>query len=223
MCMVHWWNDSDRGKWSTRRRGRQCALYKVTLKGVRETIVAVEKRFYISSMQGGCTIHLLSVTCLAAPYFSTSPTWRELLNIKRVCWFSLQLSSETYLILRRIQWDIITNIGLHVQYPSFLSDFNETWIFSTDFRKILKYEMLRKSFQWEPSCSLRTNMTKLIVAFRHFANAPKNPVSLSLCPPQSRDRLGRGRTCVTSSCKYTKVWFLPHGRHAQARLQRRTS
>jgi len=29
-------------------------------------------------------------------------------------------------------------IGRHVKYPLFLSDFNENWTVSTDFRKILK-------------------------------------------------------------------------------------
>jgi hypothetical protein len=29
-------------------------------------------------------------------------------------------------------------IGRHVKYPLFLSDFNETWIFSTDFLNMLK-------------------------------------------------------------------------------------
>ena len=57
-----------------------------------------------------------------------------------------------------------------------MSDLNETWIFSTDFRKILENQILWKSVHWERSCSMRTNgqtMTKLIVCFRNFANAPK--------------------------------------------------
>ena len=32
-------------------------------------------------------------------------------------------------------------IGLHVKYPLFLSDFNKILIFSTYFRKILKYQI----------------------------------------------------------------------------------
>ena len=68
--------------------------------------------------------------------------------------------------------------GFHVKYPLFLSDFNETWIFLTDFRQILIYQISWKSVQWEAICCMstdrRTDMTKLIVAFRNFANAPKN-------------------------------------------------
>ena len=72
-------------------------------------------------------------------------------------------------------------IGVHVRYPLFLSDFHETWIFSTDFRKILKYQILCISAQWEPSYAdgrteRRTDTTKLIVTFRNFAKEPKKLV-----------------------------------------------
>jgi len=48
-------------------------------------------------------------------------------------------------------------IGLQVKYPLPLSHFYKTTTFPTDFRKILKYQILRKSVEWEPSCSMRTD------------------------------------------------------------------
>jgi hypothetical protein len=59
---------------------------------------------------------------------------------------------------------------------------NETWIFIADFRKRLKCQISWKFNQRQPKCSMRkdgrtdrqTDVTKLTVAFRNFANAPKN-------------------------------------------------
>ena len=63
--------------------------------------------------------------------------------------------SEISVILKRILRDVV--IHVHVKYLLFLSDFNESLIFSTDFRKIFAYKISRKSVQWEPSCSMRTD------------------------------------------------------------------
>jgi hypothetical protein len=73
---------------------------------------------------------------------------------------------------------------LHVKYTPFLSDYNQTRIFSTDFQTIPKFQISWKSVQWEQSCSLwteaqtatqtdgHTDVTKLITAFLNFVNAP---------------------------------------------------
>jgi hypothetical protein len=55
---------------------------------------------------------------------------------------------------------------LHVKYPLFYTDFNETSIFLTKFWKMHKYQVSSNSIKWEPSCSMQTDgqtdMTKLI-------------------------------------------------------------
>jgi hypothetical protein len=81
-----------------------------------------------------------------------------LLNVKCVFWFYLQLLSATFLILRILieVWSKIYT-GLHVKYLLFLSDFNQTWIFSSHFRKIPQYPISWKTVQWETSCFKRTD------------------------------------------------------------------
>jgi len=58
-------------------------------------------------------------------------------------------------------------IGLHVKYSLLWNDFNETWSFKTDFRKILKYQISWKSAQREPSCSMRTDGRTYILTDKH--------------------------------------------------------
>ena len=73
-------------------------------------------------------IILRFLASLAPPYF-----WHYLINGTifgkaigyKMCVFSLQLLLEAFLILRRIQPDIVINIkSLHVKYALFLSSFN---------------------------------------------------------------------------------------------------
>jgi len=64
---------------------------------------------------------------------------------------------------------------LHVNYTSYLSDFNETWILPRYFRKIVKQQISWKSVKWKLMLHTggRTDM-KLTVALRNFPNALKN-------------------------------------------------
>jgi hypothetical protein len=83
-----------------------------------------EHVFVALGMQCACTI-LSSVACPAVQYFSTLPHKRHdfrktKLNIKCVYLFSLQLLSGTFLILRKIEQDMIKSVYfLYVKYPFF--------------------------------------------------------------------------------------------------------
>ena len=66
---------------------------------------------------------------------------------------------------------------INVKYPLFLSDFNDTLIFSTDFRKCSHFKFCKIFVPWEAGCSMRTDIqadiTKLITAFLNFVKAAK--------------------------------------------------
>jgi hypothetical protein len=126
-------------------------------------------------------ITLSSVDCLPVTYFYTY-IWHDfremLLNIKCVFWFSLQLLSETFLVLRTIEREMIKNV-LRSSYKvpvklvrfqwnlNFLDKFSEK---SSDFK-----------FNENPASGSRvpcgpadrrtankTDITKLTVVFRTF-------------------------------------------------------
>ena len=96
---------------------------------------------------------------LPLPYISTlSHKWhnfkKKLLN-KKMCVFSLQCLSETFLSLRRIQQGIITNVhrsSCKVPVILFRFQSKQTWIFLTYFWKILKYKISWISIQCKLSC-----------------------------------------------------------------------
>ena len=53
-------------------------------------------------------------------------------------------------------------VSLHVKYQLLLSDFNETWIFYTDFMKMHAVEIEFFHVEWQ------TDMMKLPVTFHNF-------------------------------------------------------
>jgi hypothetical protein len=98
-------------------------------------------------------------------------------NIKCVFWFSLQVLSETFLILRRTERDIITNVyRSSCKVPDILVRFQRNLNFLDGLSKTysnIEFHENPSNGSIVVSC-WRIDMTKPIAAFRNFANAPYN-------------------------------------------------
>jgi len=90
----------------------------------------------------------------------------------------------------------------------FLSDFNETWIFATEFWKILKYQISWKFILWQTSCSMQMDRR----SGRHdkgnshilqYCKQPENLTSFSFM--QMMIRL----LCFTTTNECTWLVFIP--------------
>jgi hypothetical protein len=135
-------------------------------------------------MKCACAILLCGLSVSAYFFYIISYTGRFKKNAteEKMCVlvFATYLS-KTFLLLRRIEWDVIKNVywsSCTVLYPLFLSDINETSVFWKYFRNAFKYQIAWKSVQWEPSCSMRTDgqtWRSKQSFFEIFRTRPKEP------------------------------------------------
>jgi len=112
--------------------------------------------------------------------------------------------------------------GLHVKCPLFLSGFNETGIFSADLKKKIHIsnftkirpvgaELLHAIGRAGGRACGRTDVTKLIVAFRNSANAPKKKKLGSKYTYRPNVLLRRTLNCTSCTiptCSHESI-FLP--------------
>jgi hypothetical protein len=169
------------------------------MRRVRATIVAVEKQWVshnlsvclkpsLSSMQCACAI-LSAVAYLAL---------QHILRYLKNCIIFEKRVIEHKMCVLRFSTTFIWNIshskkklaiyyvpgkmytGIHVKCSLFLSDFNETELYQQILEKSsnIKFHENPSSRSRAAACG-RTDMTKLIVAFRNFANAPKKTLLMS--------------------------------------------
>jgi len=126
-------------------------------------------------------IILPSVICLALPPFSTLSHKRhdfrgkKIMNIRCVFWFRVQLLSEIFIILRRIQPDITTYLHRSMQSTRYSC---EIWM-KLEYPLLSFKKSSNKKLRENPSSRSwvipfgRTDTTKLIVVFRNFVRVQK--------------------------------------------------
>ena len=179
--------------------GRTNKTDNVTLRCVRVAIVAVEKQWVLCILIV-CVCSLSYTTCKAHALYrivcdlSSSPIFFHIFSYKRH-----DFREESYWTCYKMCYDFLYNfrrkhfsfceefskillqmyIGLYVQFPLFLSDFNQTRIFSTE-----SCQISWKFIQWQPSHSMQTDgqtdITKPIVPFHSFLNTSNNVAVLLL-------------------------------------------
>ena len=88
--------------------------------------------------------------------------WKKLLNLKCVLWFSLQILSETFLTVRRIQRDVIINETNQFSRRIFEKFWN------------IKFHSNSSNGSRVVPCRQTDRPDKLIIAFRNFVDASKN-------------------------------------------------
>jgi len=124
---------------------------------------------------------LLSVACPSVQYFPTLPhqrhDFRENVIGHRICVLTAFTNFiGKFAILRRNERDTIKNyFGILVTYPLFLSDLKFLDRFSKNLQisNFIKLRPVGAELRCSMRTDRRTEMTKLIVAFRNFTNAPR--------------------------------------------------
>ena len=141
------------------------SMFNVARRSLLINIFNVESnKYYIFSV---CVCSLSYQACKAhAPYcrlwpvrlYNTFPPYhltgtirkKKSLELKYLFWFSLQIFLNYLSFLEEMSgtWSKLYT-GPQAKWPLLLSDFDETRNFSTDFRKIFKYQISWMSVQWE--------------------------------------------------------------------------
>jgi hypothetical protein len=109
---------------------------------------------------------------------------KTLLNIKCVFWFSLQILSKSFLILRIIQWDVIIHVHRSSCKVPVIRQILMKLEFSRQiFEKYSNNHISWKSIQWEPSCTMRAEgqmgrHNEANCHFSQFCEHPKNEFTI---------------------------------------------